>query len=258
MSITKKALENHDEIFKGVKYAPEKETRAMNKTNPDYVETFLNFAFDEVYDHGNYDKKLRWMIILASMIAQNTRDRYKVFLAGALNIGITPEEIMEIVYQAVPYCGIARVFDIIYDTNQVLEENGITLPITTGKTISYEDRLKEGLKVQKEIFGHETIEAMQNNAPEDEKHIQYYLSANCFGDYYTRKYLDLKTREVLTFALLISLGGCEPQVKGHIQGNLNVGNDREFLIKTVTQLLPYIGYPRTLNALRCIDEVAKQ
>ncbi len=257
MSITKNALENHDEIFNDVKYAPAGETRPMEETNPEYVETFLNFAFDEVYEHGNYDKKLRWMIILASMIAQNTRDRYKVFLAAGLNIGIAPEEIMEIVYQAVPYCGIARVFDIIYDTNQVLEANGVKLPVTGGKLVSYEDRFEEGLKTQKEIFGNDNIETMRKNAPDDEKHIQDYLSANCFGDYYTRKYLDIKTREILTFAMLISLGGCEPQVKGHIQGNLNVGNTREFLIETVTQLLPYIGYPRALNALSCIDEVTK-
>ena len=255
--ITKKALENHDEIFEGVKYAPIGEDRPMSETNPEYVETFLNFTFDEVYEHGSYDKKLRMMIILASMIAQNTRDRYKVFLAGALNIGITPEEIMEIVYQAIPYCGIARVFDIIYDTNEVLEANGVSLPLKGGKKISNEDRFKEGLKVQKEIFGAEHIESMRNNALDDQKHIQDYLSANCFGDYYTRGYLDLKTREVLTFAMLISLGGCEPQVKGHIAGNLNVGNSKEFLIETVTQLLPYIGYPRTLNALNCINEVCK-
>ena len=228
----------------------------MSETNPEYVETFLNFAFDEVYEHGKFDKKLRMMIILASMIAQNTRDRYKVFLAGALNIGITPEEIMEIVYQAVPYCGIARVFDIIYDTNEVLEQNGIKLPIKGGKKISNEDRFKEGLKTQKEIFGSENIEAMRNNAKQDQKHIQYYLSANCFGDYYTRNGLDVKIRELLTYAMLISLGGCKPQVKGHIQGNINMGNDNEFLIEAVTQLLPYIGYPRVLNALNCINEVA--
>ena len=255
MNITKKALENYDEVFNGVKYVSVGENRPIEETNPEYVETFLNFAFDEVYEHGKYDKKLRLMVILASMIAQNTRDRYKEFLVGGLNIGITPEEIMEIVYQALPYCGIASVFDIIYDTNSVLEANGINIPVKGGKRVSYEDRFKKGLAVQKEIFGSDNIDAMRNNAPSDEKHIQDYLSANCFGDYYTRGYLDLKTREVLTFAMLISLGGCEAQVKGHIQGNLNVGNNREFLIETVTQLLPYIGYPRALNALRCIDEV---
>lgn len=59
----------------------------------------------------------------------------------------------------------------------------------------------------------------------------------------------------LTFSFLVSMGGCESQVKGHVQGNINVGNDKDVLIDVVTQLLPYIGYPRTLNALKCINEV---
>jgi 4-carboxymuconolactone decarboxylase len=97
---------------------------------------------------------------------------------------------------------------------------------------------------------------MYASAPEDELHIQRLLSANCFGDHYTRTGLDIKTRELLTLAMLISLGGCDPQAKGHVAANLNVGNDRGVLISLVTHLLPFIGYPRTLNALRAIDEVA--
>jgi 4-carboxymuconolactone decarboxylase len=104
------------------------------------------------------------------------------------------------------------------------------------------------------IFG-EAIDTMRQRSPKDELHIQDFLAANCFGDYYTRDGIDLKTRELLTFAMLISLGGCDPQVKGHVTGNLKVGNDRTRLIDVVTQLLPYIGYPRSLNALRAIDEV---
>lgn len=67
--------------------------------------------------------------------------------------------------------------------------------------------------------------------------------------------LDIKTRELITFAILLSQGGCEPQLKGHIQGNVNVGNDKQTLLNAVTGLLPYVGYPRTLNAIRCINEV---
>ena len=78
---------------------------------------------------------------------------------------------------------------------------------------------------------------------------------NCFGDYYTRTGLDLRTRELLTFALLVPLGGCEPQAKGHVAANLSVGDNRGVLLSVITQLLPFIGYPRTLNALRVIDEV---
>jgi 4-carboxymuconolactone decarboxylase len=98
------------------------------------------------------------------------------------------------------------------------------------------------------------IDKMYKDSPANQLHIQKYLSANCFGDYLTRKGLDIKTRELLTFSMILSLGGCEPQLKGHIQGNLNVGNDKEVLLSTVTQLLPYVGYPRTLNAIRCINE----
>jgi hypothetical protein len=68
--------------------------------------------------------------------------------------------------------------------------------------------------------------------------------------------VDIATRELLTFAMLVALGGCEPQVRGHVSANVKVGNDRARLIEVVTQLLPYIGYPRTLNGLRAIDEVA--
>ena len=54
----------------------------------------------------------------------------------------------------------------------------------------------------------------------------------------------------------MALGGCDPQVKGHIRGNLNVGNDRGRLIEVITQLLPFIGYPRTLNGINAVNEVA--
>lgn len=55
-------------------------------------------------------------------------------------------------------------------------------------------------------------------APADEQHIQRYLSVNCFGDHVGRSGLDARTRELLTFAMLVSLGGCDPQVKGHTAG----------------------------------------
>jgi len=54
--------------------------------------------------------------------------------------------------------------------------------------------------------------------------------------------------------MLAALGGCEPQLKGHVAANLNVGNDRATLLAVLTRLIPFIGYPRTLNALRVLDE----
>ena len=99
---------------------------------------------------------------------------------------------------------------------------------------------------------------MYASAPPDESHFQRLLSANCFGDYVTRSGLDLRTRELLTFAMLVSMGGCDPQVRGHVAANLRVGNDRALLLGVITQLLPFIGYPRTLNALAAINDITRR
>lgn len=247
MSISEVANNNHEELFPNHK-------STLKVTNPEFIELFDNFAFDEVISYGNLDTRTRLMMILGSIIASQALGEYKVMLGGALNVGITPIEVKEILYQAVPYVGIAKAFDFLHATNEILGSRGIKLPLEGQSTTSPETRYEKGLEVQKSIFG-ETIDKMYQESPEDQIHIQKYLSANCFGDYYTRKGLDLKTRELLTFSIILSLGGCEPQLKGHVQGNLNVGNDKEVLLNTVTQLLPYVGYPRALNAIRCINEV---
>ena len=247
MAISKTAKKNHDELFPNHK-------STLKVTDPELIEVFDNFAFDEVLSYGNLDKKTRLMVILASLIAQQTLSEYRVMLSGAINIGVTPVEVKEIVYQSVPYVGIAKAFDFIHATNEILESRGVKLPLEGQSTTTSETRYEKGLAVQKSIFG-EMIDKLYKESPKNQLHIQKHLSANCFGDYQTRKGLDVKTRELLTFSILIALGGCEPQLKGHIQGNVNIGNDKEVLLSVITQLLPYVGYPRTLNALRCVNEV---
>jgi 4-carboxymuconolactone decarboxylase len=177
-------------------------------------------------------------------------------MAGAaLTAGVSPVERKEIVYQAVPYVGLAKVFDFLHATNAVLSERGVTLPLPGQSATTPETRMAKGLAVQKEIGGAERIDQLYATAPADQQHIQRFLSDNCFGDYLTRSGIDIPTRELLTLSMLVALGGCDAQVKGHVTANLNVGNDRGRLIDVITQLLPFIGYPRTLNGLRAIDEV---
>ncbi len=149
----------------------------------------------------------------------------------------------------------AKVFDFLDATNDVLREHSVELPLPSQSTTNPHTRCEKGIAVQKQIVGDAGADAMHANAPEDEKHVQNYLSANCFGDHLTRTGIDVPTRELLTFAMLVSLGGCEAQLAGHVRGNLNVGNTRETLLNVLTQLIPYIGYPRTLNSLRVLDEV---
>ena len=221
------------------------------KTDPEFVERFDNFAFDEVVNQDDLDDRTRFMAILATLLGCQGIDAFKAVLPAALNFGVTPVEAKEIVYQAVAYLGIGRVFPFLKATNEVLEARGVRLPLEGQATTTMENRL------QVDIFG-EGMRNFQNSGPEESRHINRWLADNCFGDYYTRKGLDSKQREMITFCFLAAQGGCEPQLISHAAGNMRIGNDKAFLIKILSQCLPYIGYPRSLNALRCINEAAKQ
>ena len=249
MAISEQAQKNHDELFPG-------HMSTLAVTDPELIEVFDNFAFDEVLRHGSLDPRTRLMVQLASMIACQALREYRIMLGAALIVGVTPVEAKEILYQAVPYVGMAKVYDFLHATNEVLTERGVELPLPGQSTTTPETRAESGLSLQKRIAGEEGLQKMLEAAPEDQLHIHQFLAANCFGDYVSRSGIDLATRELLTFSMLISLGGCDPQAKGHVAGNLRVGNSRATLIDVATQLLPFIGYPHTLNALRAIDEVS--
>ena len=250
MNISKFAREYHEKMFPGY-------VSKFRETDPEFMERFDNFAFDEVVNQDDLPDKTRFMAILATLLGCQGIDEFRVILPAALNFGVTPVEAKEIVYQAVAYLGIGRVFPFLKVVNEVLTERGVKLPLTSQATTTMENRREAGTEAQVDIFG-EGMRDFWQSGPEETRHINKWLADNCFGDYYTRKGLDYRQREMITFCFLAAQGGCEPQLTAHAAGNMLVGNDKAFLIKVVSQCLPYIGYPRSLNALRCVDEAARQ
>ena len=91
MRISDTALKNHEELF------PNRKSK-LAETDPELIEVFDNFAFDEVLSYGNLEPRTRLMVILAAMIACQAVAEYKVMLGGALNMGVTPVEAKEILY----------------------------------------------------------------------------------------------------------------------------------------------------------------
>ncbi|MCY8232355.1 carboxymuconolactone decarboxylase family protein [Priestia endophytica] len=223
-------------------------------TDPDFQDILSHFIFGEVFYQGNLSDKHRELITLVVLTTNQTLPQLKAHVRAALNIGVTPVEIKEAVYQCAPYIGFPKTLNAMNEVNEVFKAKNIALPVESQKTVDEDNRFDKGLAVQVEIFG-DVIEKMQESAPLNQKHIQEYLSAFCFGDFYTRGGLDLKTRELLTLCIISALGGAEGQVKAHVQGNKNVGNDKGTLITAITHCLPYMGFPRTLNAFACINEI---
>ena len=196
------------------------------------------------------------MAILAALLGCQGVDEYRAMLPAAMNFGVAPVEIKEIVYQAVDYLGIGRVFPFLKVTNEVLTEQGIQLPLEGQAKTTMEDRLEKGIQAQVDIFG-EGMREFYKSGPQESRHINRWLAENCFGDFYTRSGLDYCQREMITFCFLAAQGGCEPQLISHAAANMKLGNDRRFLIRVISQCLPYIGYPRSLNVLQCVNKAAE-
>ena len=225
-------------------------------TDPEFAKVIENFACDEVINNDDLDDRTRMMAVLSTLVGSQSTDAFKEMLGCTLDSGVAPVEVKEIVYQATAYLGLGRVFPFLKCVNDELTERGIALPLEGQATTNPTDRLEKGEQAQVDIFG-DHMRGFSQSGPEESRHINKWLSDNCFGDYYTRGGLDYKEREMITFCFLAAQGGCEPQLTSHAAANLRIGNDKAFLIKIISQCLPYIGYPRSLNTLRCVNEAAK-
>ena len=252
MAITEFSKKYHEKMFPGY-------VSKFLETDPEFIERFDNFAFDEVINEEKaaLDDKTRMTAILAALIGCQGIDEFKAMLSAALNFGVTAVEIKEIAYQAVAYLGIGRVFPFLHAVNEVLVKKGYELPLAGQETTSTENRLERGCQAQVDIFG-ESMREFYKSGPEESRHVNKWLTDNCFGDYYTRNGLDYRQREMITFCFLAAQGGCEPQLTSHAAANMRIGNDKQFLIAVISQCLPFIGYPRSLNALSCVNKAEEK
>ena len=117
-----------------------------------------------------------------------------------------------------------------------------------------ENRFERGAEKLAEIDGPggtAVIRSLEDIAPD----LGRYIVEFAFGDIYAREGLSLREREMITLASLLTAGGCEAQLKVHLHGARNVGLSREEIVETLIQCVPYVGFPRVLNAVSAAREV---
>lgn len=225
---------------------------SYQNTDPEYAAILNAFAGQEVpqEQEAALPDTDRWLAVLATLLGCQGVDAFRAVLPEALNV-LSPVMVKEVVYQATDYLGIGRVLPFVDAVNEELTSRGVALPLEGQATTTPENRLEKGVDAQVAIFGEGMKEAWKAGI------INRWLGANCFGDYYTRTGLDLRQRELITFCFLAAQGGCEPQLVANAKGNMNLGNDAAYLTRVVLQCVPYIGYPRSLNAMGCIKKAVE-
>lgn len=235
--------------------------RTLSETDPEFVELFSRFAYDEVVHEPEanddaLDETDRCLAVIAAIIGAQGMDAFDMMLPVVYQAGVTSVQLKEVIYQATAFAGFAHSLPYLKKLNDFLNARNVQLPLAPQATVTADDRLAKGAQVETAIFG-DAMQDFHRKGPDDTKHINVWLTDNCFGDYYTRGGLTLAQREMVTLCILIAQGGCDAQVRAHIRGNLHLGRDTHYLIAVISQCLPYIGYPRALNAIACIRDVVK-
>ncbi len=82
-----------------------------------------------------------------------------------------------------------------------------------------------------------------------------YLIEFAFGEIYAREG-DLKHRELIAISSLATMGGCDAQLETHMHGAFNAGLTQSEIVEAVMTLIPYIGFPKALNAMAVLKRVA--
>lgn len=196
----------------------------------------------------------RRLAALSACMGCGGTDAFRAELADALDAGFPPEAAREAVMQATAYLGMGRALSFVQAAAEIFAADGVSFP---PEPEDGGDRAARGEAMQVAIFG-EGMRGFHASGDALARPVNLLLSENCFGDYYVRGGLSARERELVTFCLLAAQGGCEAQLAGHVAGNFNVGNDAAYLGKAVLCILPWIGYPRSLNALACVRNAAQK
>ena len=107
------------------------------------------------------------------------------------------------------------------------------------------------------MYGDEIVQNMKGLPDDMGSDVARLLTEVCFGDFYTREGLDLKTRELMTIAILTTTGNTKV-LKSHIKGNLKAGNSIETITASIIQVMPYVGFPNSFAALKAVKEVINE
>ena len=116
------------------------------------------------------------------------------------------------------------------------------------------DRYERGEQLLRKIDGHKVADNLIARYADLAPDFTRYLVEFAFGEIYAREG-DLKHRELIAIASLATMGGCDAQLETHVHGAFNVGLTEDEIVEAVMTLIPYIGFPKALNAMTVVKRV---
>ena len=112
----------------------------------------------------------------------------------------------------------------------------------------------KGLTTRTQVMGEDFVNKALGGATDFTQPIQEHITAKAWGDVWQRPGLELKTRSMITVAMLIAMGK-QHELKGHVRGALNNGVTPAELQEILLHAAVYCGVPSAVEAFRTAAEV---
>ena len=158
-----------------------------------------------------------------------TLPQLRAHVGAALNIGASPLQLREAIYQCAPYIGFPKTLNAIDIANGVLEANGISLPLENAGTVDATDpsaREQAGAAIQAPLYGNEVKEVFSALPEPFDQFVPHLLTSSAFGDFATRGGLDVAQRELISLVAIAAIGATT-QLRPHVAGAIRAGSSRQ-------------------------------
>jgi 4-carboxymuconolactone decarboxylase len=227
--------------------------RSLDNIAPDLARFIVEFAYGDIMSRKALDLRTRQIATVAALAAMaNARPQLKYHVNGALNVGVTPSEIIEAIMLSAVYAGFPATLNGVSAAREVFQERqlGFTPTVTT----SSGERYTRGMQALERISagsGMEVITSLQDIAPD----LARFIIEFSYGDVIGRDGLDNRVKELATVALLTALGTADPQLRVHVGAALNVGATRQEIVEIIQQMAVYAGFPAALNGIAAARDV---
>jgi 4-carboxymuconolactone decarboxylase len=115
----------------------ERVMQSLKDIAPDLATFIVEFAFGDIYSRKGLSLRERELITTSSLLtAGGCEPQLEVHINGALNVGISPEELVEAFLQCIPYTGFPRVLNAIFLAKKVFARRGLHIQATSERGIS--------------------------------------------------------------------------------------------------------------------------
>lgn len=222
---------------------------------PDLGKYIIEFSFGDIYSRSGTTLQEKEIAVVAALTAMgNAVPQLKVHINGALNVGVSPEELVEVIIQMSSYSGFPSAINGINVLKEVLQEKKIDfVPVVEKQD---EDRMARGVEWLSKLDENQ-VAVLKDNFKDIAPDMTEFIVGFGYGNIFSRKNLDAKMRQIATIAALTAMGTAQPQLGFHIKAGLNVGLTHDEIIETIILMVVYVGFPAAINGLNTAKEVFK-